>query len=229
MKRMIGAALGAGIVLLAAAARPLPYQRSLGAETPIRIAELLDQVVQEKFQEEAGVFGLSRLPFIDGHNRVYGLTADRKDTDPRLEKANAYNYPYHIRFLRLAHVPGKYVKSIPPRMSGREPTQYPPTLVTVGTFDQGRWRAGSVPPGFGLSAKDEPLLRLALSQLPRMKKGLGATAEFESWYVAMRPVRALKPSCIGCHQGAKRGETLGAMLYFVAPKPTNLSKADSEP
>jgi hypothetical protein len=225
---MIGAALGAGILLLAATARPVPFQNSLGAETPIRIAELLDQIVQEKFQEEAGVFGLSRLPFMDGHTRVYGLNAERKDVDPRLVKANAFNVPYHIRFLRLAHVPGKYVQSLPARMSAKETSKYLPTLVTIGTFDRGRWNAGGVPPGFELSAKDDPLLRLAVKQLPRLKKGLGATAELESWYVSMRPVRALKPSCVGCHQGAKRGDTLGAMLYFIAASSPNESKGSSE-
>jgi len=37
----------------------------------------------------------------------------------------------------------------------------------------------------------------------------------EDWLVVMRPIRATKPSCLGCHAGAKPGDTLGAMVYTV--------------
>ena len=48
-----------------------------------------------------------------------------------------------------------------------------------------------------------------------LKQGLPAQADYQNWVVVMRPVRALHQGCIMCHAGAKRGDTLGVMVYAV--------------
>ncbi len=58
-------------------------------------------------------------------------------------------------------------------------------------------------------------LRLVLPHLAALKHGHPAEAEYENWVIVMRPVRALHQSCINCHAGARRGDTLGVMVYAV--------------
>ena len=36
-----------------------------------------------------------------------------------------------------------------------------------------------------------------------------------NWRLVLRPVLASRDSCLGCHAGAKRGDTLGVMVYAV--------------
>jgi hypothetical protein len=56
----------------------------------------------------------------------------------------------------------------------------------------------------------------AQQAMPTLMKGKGAEQEVGDWLVVTRPVRAMKASCLKCHQGAKLGDTLGALAYVVS-------------
>lgn len=57
---------------------------------------------------------------------------------------------------------------------------------------------------------------LCVKALPKLKQGESVDAETGKWLVAMRPIRALKASCISCHAGAHKGDTLGVMVYAIS-------------
>ena len=57
--------------------------------------------------------------------------------------------------------------------------------------------------------------KVTLPLLPLLRKGEREDVNFGNWLVALRPVRAEQDSCLGCHAGAKRGDTLGVMVYAV--------------
>lgn len=55
----------------------------------------------------------------------------------------------------------------------------------------------------------------SLSALPQLKNNAEATASSGVWSITLRPVRATKQSCVGCHHGSKQGATLGVLMYAV--------------
>ena len=227
MTRTLVPVASATLLLLAASACPGILQKSTDVERPLRIAEAIDQVVQARFQDDAGAFGITRLIGPDGHYRVLG-GGSRGEEDPLIQKANPLKLPYHVRFLRMAHKPGKYLiaaknANTPEFLASRHSG-----LISIGTSRDGRWSAGSYPPELATESKQKALLNLAQSFVPRLARGLGATSEFENWLVMMSPVRATKASCVGCHPGAKRGDTLGAMMYFVRSKPEALPELNAK-
>jgi hypothetical protein len=59
----------------------------------------------------------------------------------------------------------------------------------------------------------------ATDALVQLKKGHPAQSDRAGWTYAMRPIRASKSNCIGCHIGAKIGDTLGIMIYAVNTRP----------
>ena len=54
--------------------------------------------------------------------------------------------------------------------------------------------------------------------LPKLMKGQGITQDAGDWLVVAQPVRAMKTSCLKCHQGAQQGDTLGVLTYVVSKK-----------
>lgn len=55
----------------------------------------------------------------------------------------------------------------------------------------------------------------AVSALPQLKSKTEATASAGTWSITLRPVKATKQSCVGCHGGIKQGDTLGVLIYAV--------------
>jgi hypothetical protein len=60
--------------------------------------------------------------------------------------------------------------------------------------------------------------KAAHKALPKLMKGQGAQQDSSDWLIVMQPVRAMKASCLKCHEGAKQGDTLGVLTYAVSKK-----------
>jgi hypothetical protein len=65
-----------------------------------------------------------------------------------------------------------------------------------------------------------------------VRDGHNVDSTYGKFYVAIRPIKALHQSCVSCHAGTHKGDTLGAMIYMVAPTPnhartTTFARSDS--
>lgn len=175
------------------------------AISPQEVADMLDSIVQPRFQKNAGQFGVDRVVF-HGHDNIYGLTAVTSGEKRRLRRINAAHRPYVIAFLHCAHKPGK-------DMVTKETEYEPPikltvqTLATATSTDAGSQRL--------MDWGDNNLDKVVVPAWPMLKQGVGVDRDFGNWQVVMRPVRASKSSCLSCHAGASRGDTLGVMVYAV--------------
>jgi hypothetical protein len=185
------------------------------------VADLIDSVVQPRFLQEAGTFGLRRLATVNGHEPVI-FTAETKAEEKVLDDVDALKHDYFVAFLHVAHKPGKYVQ---PQPGGAARTVAPdvqphltliPTAKDVHRAEQERLT----------KEQWSGLQKAAIDQLPKLRDGKPAAGTFEKWGVTMRPVLAQK-SCLDCHEGAKAGDTLGVMVYAVeknattdSPRPT---------
>ena len=66
----------AGVPLLLALSlhsQPVPPS-PISAETPQQVADTLDSIVQPRFQQNAGRFGVDRV-LLEGHDNAYGLAS----------------------------------------------------------------------------------------------------------------------------------------------------------
>lgn len=76
------------------------------AETPQQVADTLDSIVQPRFQQNAGRFGVDRIVFA-GHDNIYSLSGMTASEKRRFRRVNAAHRPYVIAFLHCAHKPGR--------------------------------------------------------------------------------------------------------------------------
>lgn len=197
-----GTALFAGSLLAAAFAAPTP-----DAATPQQVAETLDSIVQPRFQKNAGRFGADRVFALDGHGNVHWVDADSRSERRRFAAVKASHRPYIIAFLHCRHKPGAHIDPATKPEPFDLPVPSVNSLTAVGATQVGADRM--------YNWADNSLLSVVRPHLASLKHGQGASAQYESWVVVMRPVRALHESCLTCHAGAKRGDTLGVMVYAV--------------
>jgi len=191
--------------------RPVPPSPKPAPATARRVADALDRIVQPRFQDvTAGEFGMTRLiPVASGHQAV-GSYGDFRTCTPAeaalLAAADAPRHPYVMAFLHCAHVPGR---------PGARPDGVPrPWLARITS------RAFALPLGpehvQASMERDAALIqKTATDALPGLRKGRPQEKIAGEWLVVMRPVRASTETCLGCHSGAKRGDTLGVMVYAV--------------
>lgn len=220
--RLVFAATGLFIVLGMSALRSQPVANQ---GRPLQVADALDSVIQPRFLQNAGLFGLTRIvPVVNGHTVGYmgSLGTETPQEKQALARADAARRDYTIAFLHCAHVPGQFVRpgifkpaaqhkgkvlAVQPRLTMLIVTRHPsPTAQKVSSpisgMDQDRrqWQAAT------------------LRALPTLQQGRPAQATVADSTVFMRPVRASADSCVSCHVGVKRGDTLGVMVYAVSNK-----------
>ena len=195
------------------------------ADTPGRIAKLLDAIIQPRFEEDAGTFGVSRIASFVGHEFVTLLNARNESEKRLLDQANGINRDYVIAFLHCIHPPGKLrdgrIMPVRAKQLGRP---YLQALAARGPLPAGVnaafSRGDDYRPVFSLGRERSSELKriqdLAIAKLPRLMKGESAATETKTRDLFFRPVRASKESCVSCHLGAKQGDTLGVMVYSVA-------------
>ncbi len=226
-------------------------------DTPLKVALVLDCITQPRFQDDMKNFGLSRmLPTAGGH-LVAGkiLLPSQKDRDLFKSAENAHR-DFEIAFVHCAHVPGSVVKVLASDAPGERSPSLPATSKRGGGFGAPLATPREAETTCRLSevcnrmrhlyaarpkTADEETATLfqemtttAQKALPKLKQGQGVEQSVGDWLVVIRPVRAMKTSCLKCHEGAKLGDTLGALAYavskqtFAAVLPTAATHASVE-
>ena len=202
-------ALAAGLApaLLALTLPALSSHPDASPQTPQQVADTLDAIVQPRFQKNAGRFGVNRVVQIGGHERVSWIDPNSPVERRQFAAVQASHRSYVLAFLHCRHKPGAYVD---PPTPGTIDAGFKPSvdaLLTVGGTQAGADRT--------FQWANKALGPLILPYLEPLKHGHPVQADYENWVVVMRPVRALHQSCLGCHAGAQRGDTLGVMVYAV--------------
>ena len=173
------------------------------AASPRQVATWLDGIVQPRFQQNAGQFGVDRIVKVSGHDHVYGLDVKTPGEKRNLARVNAARHPFVIAFLHCAHKPGRN-----PGISQRERTGTSLSLLATGTGTQD---SGGKLYRWG----DAHLKALVVPSLPKLRQGRNVDITDKHWLVSLRPVQAKQEACLGCHVGAKHNDTLGVMVYAV--------------
>ncbi len=203
-KYALGMTGGTTLLLIAAlfaSASPSPPGPS-----PRQVAETLDSIVQPRFQQNAGRFGVDRV-LIQGHDNVYDIEDGSRSDHRKLSRVKSARRPFIIAFLHCVHKPGHDVGS---KKTYPIDTPFKPyteilasgTVTSSGTNKLYNWG-------------EAHLLSVTAPALPKLRQGKKVDVETGNWLVTMRPVRANHDACLGCHEGAKRGDTLGVMVYAV--------------
>lgn len=198
------AVAGLAPVLLTLALPALSSHSETSPQTPQQVADTLDSIVQPRFQKNAGRFGVDRV-LLEGHDMTYGLAAENIGEQRKFQQINAAHRPYVIAFLHCAHKPGKFVHSAE-RADGKT-SPYVETLAAETATEDG---VGKLWEWSGVH-----LDKAVLPEIAALRRGNGVDKDFGNWRVVLRPVRADHEACLGCHAGAKRGDTLGVMVYAV--------------
>lgn len=223
---------------LALPGQPAPSSKT-GTDGPHTVARALDAIVQPRFLDDrAGVFGTGRLVSpVRGHVGAAAFEMKSPGETRLWEAANRAKIAYVMGFYHCAHVPGRFTDQQPPpdllstgfstSFSGPDPfhpaiysfsrlfTMYPVTNTTVSAAV---WEQR----GLQERAQDKSFQTAALKTLPALMKGKGQETTQGDFLVVMRPVLAAKNSCLSCHVGAKKNDTLGVMVYAVRTTPAKL-------
>lgn len=212
---------------------PVVNSQSVGAaDSPRKVAELLDCFVQNRFGQADGRLGVSRMVTLQGHERVrlFPETTFEKELMGRIK---AGRRPYAVSFLHVDRPPAiskETVRSYPQYTAARRASSKP-YLLPLG---MDLMTARPKPPRRPMSEKlartlyaammrrmekvrrdQEPIAAKAAAGLPRLRRGDPVNLTSGEWEVALRPVRA-KAACLGCHTRSKAGDTLGVMVYAVS-------------
>lgn len=214
----VGLLIAAGVDALRS--QPLPK-----AGSPLQVANDLDGVIQPRFLQNAGMFGLTRvIPVVNGHTVGYmgSLGVETPDEKKALARADSARRDYTVAFLHCAHVPGQFVRPgvfKPVSQHGGKVVAVKPWLSTlIVTRDPSPAAQKASAPLTGDDGVQRQWQEAALGALPRLQQGHDAQAKVADWTLVMRPVRASADSCVSCHVGSKKGETLGVMVYAVRNK-----------
>lgn len=181
-----------------------------------QVAELLDALIQPRFQKDGGVFGMRRVVRSPGHEEVGALTDLSAWDKKQLAHIVALKHDYRVGMLRIKHPPGRYRKgqgafggladTIVSERGTRNEGYSGPRLFTM------------IGPEFEDPASPG-IRKAALAAFPQAVRQGTATETVGNWKVTLRPVRATKPSCINCHRGSRAGDALGVLVYAVDQRP----------
>ncbi len=202
--------------------------------------EHLDAYFLPPFQETlTGEFGMGRLrPKSRGHTKSrdsFPVALQRMDSgrivDPngpaqRLAKeAKSLRVELRVAMLHLRTLPDSYSSSglVPLKGSLAQilvESPEPRLVVDKDSTPQERSRL-MIPFSKHLEKArrdEEALLNDAiLFKLNEARSGKEVTFTEKSWKFVLRPIRAESATCLSCHTDAKKGETLGALVYMLRP------------
>lgn len=214
---------------LALPGQPTPKApAALDMRSPASVAQVLDTIIQARFQDDAPVFGLSRVVIVNSHQSVANFTPHNATERSLMVQASSANRDYAIAFLHCAHVPGQ----VPAELAGRDPVcslrtnpynpqtsltlldVYQPTLSPKSSQQLSAWEYNSIVAEPYISMRQN-FLKVAAAKLPQLRKGKKVETSTGDWIVYLRAIPAAQASCLGCHTTAKKGDTLGVMVYAV--------------
>lgn len=210
-------------------------------DTPLKVAMVLDCITQPRFQDDMINFGVSRLAPAAGGHLLHGYLSLKSPKDKELFKSAVESHrDFAIGFFHCTHVPGKRgkVSIAPPASGGLVTVQFQGNGKTSADrpaeAGRGGFRMYSVTPISNELRHMRTLPRqiaedqfeqinkkmgdVAEKGLPKLMKGQDVTQDSGEWLVVARPVKAMKESCLKCHEGSKKGDTLGVMTYIVSKK-----------
>ncbi|MCW3098412.1 MAG: hypothetical protein JWL77_4030 [Chthonomonadaceae bacterium] len=212
-------------------------------DTPLKVALVLDCVTQPRFQDDMKSFGMSRmLPTAGGHLVAGRLVLSTQKERDLFKIAENSHRDFLIGFYHCAHIPGSFPNSpgttnTPDAASEKQDkrsAKAKPRSVSMDTpgFDASDgispvcndlrhlYSTPSTAPTAGTIQTDlyKEMGKAAHKALPKLLKGQGAQQDSSDWLIVMQPVRAMKASCLKCHEGAKQGDTLGVLAYAVSKK-----------
>lgn len=194
--------------------------------------EFLDSVLRPRFKDEKGRFGVSRFETPNGHSNVtaFGRSPEEKT---RLDELQAKGPSFLVYFLRVNHPAGE-------RPEGSASSDFPKgttapregDLVSLthggGRYARVRPAIDAQPDAAEIKERRERLereiaeLKPSIQRtIPTLKRGRKVEQETVNWFVTISPIGADDATCLACHRGAKKGETLGALIYLVHRKPAD--------
>jgi hypothetical protein len=212
-------------------------------DTPLKVALVLDCVTQPRFQDDMKNFGMSRmLPTAGGHLVAGRLILSTQKERDLFKTAENSHRDFLIGFYHCAHIPGSATTALgvpgtPDTTSEKHEKRSAkakpqPVLMDPSGFDgadrvspvcnhmRHLYSNPSTAPKAGTVEMDlyKEMGKAANKALPKLLKGQGAQQDTSDWLIVMQPVRAMKASCLKCHEGAKQGDTLGVLTYAVSKK-----------
>lgn len=238
--RSVLLALAAGSVplLLALSLRGQPAPKAIPpkANSPLAVAQALDAIVQPRFQDTSMiVFGVNRVGPQSVKHPPVNLIPKTSQEAAILKTVAAAHRDYILSFLHCVPVPPGgselarnsqgYARQLPqfaapqvhflpmPGLSNLSLT-LPATPFRPFVTNMIVHSPASGSPKIALAQK--AVTKAGLNVLPRLRLGQEAHANVDGWTVLMRPIPAAQSSCLTCHTGAKRGDTLGVMVYAVS-------------
>ena len=211
------------VIGLAVAYYSAAGQGNATRQAPRCVADALDTLIQPRFQIDAGVFGMERIG-VPGHDAI---VFDNSDRTHFLAKLAAITHNTGrvatVGFLHCARKPGKYRPSdfseSPPDVKQlilAKPYYDMYYLLKNQVYYNGSDGAPTEEAAAWTRQNKSAVEAACMRALPGLREGKQQTAQVGEMLVVMRPVRAFRASCIGCHSGARRGDTLGAMVYTIS-------------
>lgn len=183
-----------------------------------RLADVLDNVIQARFQADGGNFGTERIE-VTGHNSLDAFTHMSGAEKAAFGEANRIGREYVIGFSHFRHRRGVF---LPP--SSKNPGSVTGSVSAGAVFAAlvlhvggTTMESGSEDPAFfdWEDRYDSTIERRVRSAMGRTIRGVPTTSSTTRWTITVRPIRALRRSCVNCHVGSKMGDTFGAMVYVV--------------
>jgi hypothetical protein len=179
-------------------------------ESTMEVADALDRYVQPRFQIIGDRdFGTSRV-VQRGHTGIVGLKIETSREQALIADVDAANRDYTISLLRCVSSPAYRIL---PGQAQLHLLYYNQQQVASSDVDNN----GGTRKQWELRSKFDSaaIEQRARAVLDRLLAGQEYRAEGSRWDLLMRPVRASKTACLGCHKGSKLGDTLGVMVYAV--------------
>jgi len=182
----------------------------------MQVAETLDEYVQPRFEIlRDKSFGALRIVYRK-HAGIVQLKVDSQQEKEAIANVNATGRDYAICLLHCAPKPESAITAITPRL---ELLYYNQQAIATD-WDRPMHRTSpEAAAQYGLDWAQ--LSKLADAALPQLMKGREMRAGIAKLDVLMRPVLASKQECLDCHKNARRGDTLGVMVYAVRSSPIN--------
>ena len=202
--------------------------------------EHLDAYFLPPFQETLpGEFGMGRLrPKSRGHTKSRdffpvvlqrmnsGRVVDPNGPAPRLAKeAKSLRLELRVAMLHLRALPDSYSTSGLAPFKGSQAQIFvespePRLEVDKDSTPQERSRL-MIPFSKHLekARRDEEALLndVILFKLTEARAGKDTAFSEKGWKFVLRPIRAESAACLSCHTDAKKGETLGVLVYMLRP------------